>query len=125
MLLVLTILAGSAIRNSNLNLRIVGNMDAADHSESVTVRAIERTLSDIANFESPSKQQLQIDGEIVTVAPPECLIARPATGYSARWSLTPEDTTWEVKASHEASTGGASTAMTQGVDIRMTKGSCP
>lgn len=124
MLLVLTILASSAIRNSNVNLRIVGNQDRADEAESLTNRAIETVLSDIDNFENPSQQTIKVDGEAVSVPAPECIDKRPASGYSARWDLAPRDTTWEVNAQYTASTGGAAADLTHGVNIRMTQGSC-
>lgn len=125
MLVLLTMLATTAIRNSNVNLRITGNQAASDEVASVVAQGVEMVLSDISYFNDPSAEKIAVtQSQSVSVDKPDCVAARPATGYSARWNLTPRDTTWEVRAERTAGTGGAKAAMVQGVNIRMTKGSC-
>ena len=125
MLVVLTLLAVSAINTSTVNLRIVDNMRAQQEVESTTQRAIEQVLSDVDNFSSPAAQTLTIDGHNVAISQPQCVRFRPATGYSAKWGLAPEDTTWEVDASLTDASTGAQANIRQGIEIRMTAGNCP
>lgn len=125
MLIVLTLLAVSAINTGTVNLRIAGNMQAQTRTELATQQAIEAFLGDIGHFTSPVAQSSTVSGVTVAVSQPVCRRTVPATGYSAAWSLVPEDNDWEFTAIGTEATSGARAEIVQGVRIRMTSGSCP
>jgi hypothetical protein len=61
----------------------------------------------------------------VEVTRARCLGFEPASGFSAKWSLAPEETMWQLSATTEdASVSGAIAHLTQGVRILMTAGAC-
>lgn len=126
LLLVMTMLVISTINTGTINLRIVDNMRSRQHAEAVTQVAANEFMSDGANFVSPtSGATITVDGHAITLTAPECVDARPATGYTATWELTPEDTTWEYDATITDGDDGAQATMRQGVEIRMPADSCP
>lgn len=126
LLLVMTMLVISTVNTGTINLRIVDNMRARQDAEAVTQVAANQFLSDGGNFMSPTAGAvITVDGHDVTVTAPECVDARPATGYTATWELTPDDTTWEFDATIDNGDSGARASMRQGVEIRMPAGSCP
>jgi Tfp pilus assembly protein PilX len=121
MLTILAILGVNAVTNSTMNLRVVSNMQAQQDAEATGQDAIEQVISTIANFNDPQR----VDDLGLPVAPPECLDARPAEGYSAVFALAPEQTLWEVRAAVEDGATGAKARIRQGVTITMRAGSCP
>lgn len=126
LLLVMTMLVISTVSTGTINLRIVDNMRSRQDAEAVTQVAANEFLSDGDNFISPtSGATLTVDGHAVTVTAPECVDARPATGYTATWELTPDDTVWEFDATITDGDNGARATVRQGVEIRMPAGSCP
>lgn len=124
MLLVMSLLAVSAINLSNTNLLIVNNMQAQQRAETLAQAAIEQVISSSAAFDDPSAQTVQVDGQDVAVTAARCIDSKTAGGYSAAWDLAPEDTAWELTATVEDSATGAIGTLTQGVKIRMVSGSC-
>lgn len=126
LLLVMTMLVISTVNTGTMNLRIVDNMRSRQDAEAVTQVAANEVLSAESNFVPPtSGDTITVDGHDVTVTAPECVAARPATGYTATWDLTPDDTTWEYDATMTDGDGGARATIRQGVQIRMPAGSCP
>lgn len=126
LLLVMTMLVVSSVNTGTVNLRIVDNMRARQDAEAVTQVASNEFMSDGGNFVAPtSGDTLTVDGHEVTVTAPECVDARPATGYTATWDLTPDDTVWEFDAEITDGDNGARASVRQGVHIRMPAGSCP
>lgn len=126
LLLVMTMLVVSAVNTGTVNLRIVDNMRASQDAQAVTQVASNEFMSDGDNFVAPtSGDTLEVDGHEVTLTAPECVDARPATGYTATWDLTPDDTTWEYDAEITDGDNGARATLRQGVEIRMPAGSCP
>ena len=127
LLLALTLLVLANMGVSNLNLLIVGNMQAQQQAQMHAQRHLEHALGDARSFSDPASAagswQLD-DGYTVVVEPPRCLEARPAEGYSLNWELTPERTTWELAASASDAASGARAALRQGVEIQMIAGQC-
>ncbi|HSJ49478.1 MAG TPA: PilX N-terminal domain-containing pilus assembly protein [Gammaproteobacteria bacterium] len=125
MLVVLALLGVTAVNNSMVNLRIVGNMQAHQDAEAVSQEAIEQVISSIAIFNNPQPSNITLAGVTVQVSEPACLDVRPAEGYSATFPLAPEDTHWEIGASYDDPVSGAQAQLVQGVTIVMPAGSCP
>lgn len=123
MLVILTLLGISAVNMSTINFKITGNRQASLESSVRTQNAIETVLSDIDNFSSPENDIPAIND--VFVERRKCYFRRVAPGYSLTWGLAPEDTSWEVVASYADPVTSAATTIHQGVQIRMTNGSCP
>lgn len=128
MLVVLTLLAVSSIRISNVNLLIVGNMQAEKRAQELAERGISDILSDPHAFiTTPAQQRDIIAGGVVVgnVSARQCIASRTAPGYSIVWgSVAPEDTSWEFSATADNSGGGATATIHQGVDLRLTVGNC-
>jgi Tfp pilus assembly protein PilX len=125
MLVIMTLLAVSSINISTVNLRIVENMQEKKRNEAAVNDALEQVMSDIDYFDSPTTTPtITVDSLDVDVAQRECLGSTPATGYSAAWTLVPEDTHWDASASLTDASTGAKTTIHQGVKIRMSAGGC-
>lgn len=131
-LVIMTLFAVSSINMSNVNFRIVANMQSQKQVDAAVQEAIERTISSMAQFDltpaaSTVEATLAGGAVIVNVDAPECLDSQVATGYSAVVeNIIPEDNTWEVTASYEdVDYSGAKSTIHQGVEIRMLAGNCP
>lgn len=126
MLVVLTLFGIAGINVSTSNLQVVGNMQARKSNEAVAYQGVETVLSSINYFNAPAAAVTFTSptGYTTTFANRVCLFAAPATGYSAVQPIVPEDTNWEVRVSVTDSVSGATTAMTQGVKVRMLAGYC-
>ena len=130
MLTTLTLMAVAAIGSSNVNLRIVNNVQSQNAAEAIGQEAVEDVLSDIDNFKTPTANtgftpESGANGYEINIAAATCLRAVPATGYSAKWALTPEDTTWEVVSTTNDTVTDAQAVVHQGVRIRKPTGYCP
>lgn len=134
MLVILTLFAVSSISNTNLNLKIVGNTQTEKVMESAAQEAIEQVLSNAANFMIPIPNpglinvnggSSYVNGAIVSVATPVCIMNTLAPGYDLNNALAPEDDVWEVQASVTDNKSGASTVVHQGVKVRELAGNCP
>lgn len=126
MLVVLTLLAVSSIRTGNVNLLIVGNMQAEKRAQELAERAVAEVLSDPAAFtDIKPARTIDIDGTPVQVSEAECIASRTAPGYSIVWgSVAPEDTSWEFSATVADAGDGATARIFQGLDLRLTVGNC-
>lgn len=124
LLTVMTMLVISSVNTGTINLRILNNMRAQQEAQAITQLAVEEFVSEPTNFDPPQSATVTKGDHTVTITEPQCVATRPADGYSAKWGLTPEDTTWEFEAtiSH---TEGAGASIQQGVEIRMPADSCP
>lgn len=131
MLVVITLLALSAINSSTINLRIAGNMQARDEARSAARQAIEQFLSTSANFTAPPTVATPVNIDInkdgtndyaVSIAPPRCRLAavqQPARSTQCasgvKSGLYCWDTLWDVEATATSSKTGVSQVVTQGV----------
>ena len=134
MLVILTLFAIASINSSNLNLKIVGNVQAEKVMEGAAQEAIEQVLSSSANFTIPVPNpgtinvnggSSYVNGAAVTVATPVCIMNTLAPGYDLNNPLAPEDDVWEVQANVTDNTTGASAVVHQGVKTRELAGNCP
>lgn len=125
-LIVLTLFAVSGINLTNVNLKIVGNMQAQKRMEMAAQNAIEQTLSSPTYFSmSPAARTVNVGGYNVDLAAPSCVQSVAATGYSATSGISPEDNDWEIVAEVTDTLSGAKVVIHQGVRIRMLAGNCP
>lgn len=124
MLLVMTVLATSAIRNSNVNLRIVGNQDASDEAENIAATSIEKVLSSIDYFKNPKSGVALANIQRIECVADQVNADKDQSKYSKTWGLKPENTVWEVESKHTSSATGASVTLIHGVQIQMVADSC-
>lgn len=140
MLVMLTLFALSAIRLSNVNLRIVGNYQWQKEMEVLADSAIEQLSSSAANFSlTPLAQDICKDGQLVatgacsllnpkagTLSAPRCTTSQVATGYTKKLGeMPPDDNNWMVTATAEDSWSGAKVTIVRGLTIRQLAGNCP
>lgn len=142
MLVVLTMFAITAMNLSNVNLKIVGNMQSKKNVESVAQTTVEQIIGAYSNFGSPTAA-VTIDGQsltsgtattmpsgsasagmVITVSNRTCQYTTPATGYSAVQGISPEDDTWIFTVTVSDPLTSASTTVHQGARIRMLAGTC-
>lgn len=127
MLVVLTLLAVSAIRLSNVNFRTIGNMQARNEAVAAAQQAIEQVVSSPANFTNPVAQQIGIDinndgtpDYTVNVSAPACLKMVTMPGYSVAFAASaPKMAYWDIKAVVTDSRTGANVTVHQGVKMAM------
>lgn len=133
MLVVITLLALSAINSSNVNLRIAGNMQSRDEARSAAQQAIEQFISSYSNFlptppVGATAFSIDIDKNgttdySVSVAKPICRMAKPQVTPSSNCTfgtvsgLICWDSVWDVEATATNSANGVSQTVTQGVNI--------
>lgn len=129
MLLVLMLLVSSAIRVSNTNLLIAGNMQIQAEAMAAAEQAINQVLSSAGNFSNtPAGTTVNIDNDndgntdyTVVVSAPSCIGMNPVQGTSAllAFMLTTNDTYWDISATVTDLSSGASVTLHQGVKIRL------
>ncbi len=134
-LLVMSLLAVSAIRFSSVNLRIAGNAQAQVEATAAAQTAIEQVMSSAANFYSPLSARtiaVDIDNDgrsdySVAVSAPDCLGMMAAPGYSANFSgFAPQEGYWDVAAVATDSRSGVRVEVHQGVRARvLATAGCP
>jgi hypothetical protein len=126
MLLMLTTFGISMIRLSTSNQRIALNMEAQRGAEAAAQQVIEESLNsqnfflDQINLTGPwtagaTTTTQTVNGYNVTLHKPQCLLSRPAPGYSGVSPVAPNDVFWEVRAVATHPTTGATADVTQGV----------
>ena len=127
MLVLLTMLAVSAINLSTTNLKIVGNMQAQKYMDAAAQEAIEKAMSSSGTFTSPAQTTVTTTMGNVTVSQAVCLGGQVAKGYSAVvTNIIPQDNTWEIIATTDPDPlTGATSTIHQGVQMRMLAGNCP
>jgi len=126
MLVMMTILAVSAINLSTINLKIIGNMQSQKAMDAAAQDAIEQVMSNYTLFTSPATTVVATSLGPVTVSQVICISSNVAKGYTAVvGGIIPQDNIFEVKASITDSVTGAKTVLHQGVAIRMPAGNCP
>lgn len=134
-LLVMSLLAVSAIRLSSVNLRIAGNVQTHAEAMSAAQQAIEQVMSSSSNFYTPlTARTITVDVDnngvsdySVAVAAPVCLMMLATPGYSANFSgFAPQDGYWDVQAVATDNRSGASVEIHQGVKARvLASAGCP
>jgi len=133
MLVLLTIIVISAVNSGMMGLRIAGNVQAQDEARALAQQAIEKHISNYANFYPTPMGVASTGYDIdnngandynVVVATPVCKRAAqqipPKTLQCAsgvKSGVYCWDVLWEVKASATDSKSGASQIVTQGVSI--------
>jgi len=134
MLVLITLMAFSAIKSGTINLRIAGNMQARDEARAAGQQAIEQFITTYSNFyPTPptvaTTVNIDIDKDgtndfVVSVAKPVCRRASvqvPARSVDcangARSGLVCWDTIWDVEATATSTKSGVSQVVTQGVSI--------
>lgn len=146
MLVVLTLFAVSAMRLSNVNLKITGNYQWQKEMESLTDSALEQLNSSASSFDNAAvqggtavDQDICADGTLVaaggctllnpdigTVSVPRCTANRPAEGYTKKLGeLAPDDTDWVTSAEATDSLSGAKITIYRGTTVRLLAGHCP
>jgi Tfp pilus assembly protein PilX len=128
MLILLTLLAVSAINISTVNLHITGNIQAQVEAAAAVQQEIEGIIDNIDNFNNPQPpQQVALGNYTVQVQTPVCLYAMPVKkGYSYSVPYVPEETTWDIQVSaSDAMTTGVFTTIHQGVRVLLPPGKCP
>jgi Tfp pilus assembly protein PilX len=124
LLLLATMFALSSSSSAVANLKVVGNSQALQALEYNAAQAIERVISLLSTFQTPSNETVTVNGQPVAVTAATCVASAPSEGYSALNPLSPEDTHWELQASAADPVSGANMAMRQGLKIRMNPGYC-
>ena len=137
MLVLLTLFAVTGFNLSSVNLKIIGNFQQQIAAEAQVRQALEEVMSTVTLFTSPaatcrpsgatpSGTPLACASSAdVVVEQPGCKYAAPARGYTKRLGeLTPEDTTWEVRASYTDPVTKAAVGMVSGVGVRLLAGNC-
>ena len=133
MLILLTIIVVSAINSGMMGLRIAGNVQAQDEARALAQQAIEKHISNYANFYPTPLGVASTGYDInnngtndynVVVATPVCKRAAhqipPKTLQCASGVKTGVycwDVLWEVKATATDTKSGTSQIVTQGVSI--------
>jgi Tfp pilus assembly protein PilX len=138
MLVLLTLFVLSGFNLSNVNLKIVGNYQQQKETEAQVGRALEQVISTVSIFTAPAAVCLPSgatpsgspltcsNASDVLVEKPACNYTAPAKGYTKKLGeLTPEDTSWQIRASYTDPVTHASTAIVQGVGVRLLAGNCP
>lgn len=126
MLVMMTILAVSAINLSTVNFKIIGNMQAQKTLDAAAQDAIEQAMTTYALFTAPATVLMPTVMGNVTVSKAVCLSSNVAKGYTAVVTgVIPQDNIWELRATINDPLTGATTALHQGVAIRMPAGNCP
>jgi len=132
-LVLLTLLVISAVNSGSVNLRITGNMQAQDEARAVAQQAIEKFVSDYANFYPTPKSYPNVDYDInndtspeykVSVSAPVCKgAAHQIPGRSidcengVKSGLYCWDTLWEITATANDTKTGVTQKVTQGVAV--------
>lgn len=138
MLVVLTLFAVTGFNLSSVNLKIVGNFQQQKATEAVVQQAIEQLMSTATAFNpTPVATCICVNGASadcgscgtgyqVQIDMPRCKYTAVAKGYTKKiGELTPQDTSWEVRASYTDPSTNARAALIQGVGVRMLAGNCP
>lgn len=131
MLLMLLLLGVSATQILGTNFRITSNMASQKSVQGAAQQALERMISDLANFITPPTSTTTFNIQngadnkyAVTVNGPHCIAELPAAGYSLTYALAPKRTQWELQANSNDTVIGGAAEVHQGVSILMPSGSC-
>jgi Tfp pilus assembly protein PilX len=151
MLVMITLFVVTMVRLTSTNASVVGNMQAQKVVETEAQQAIEIAVNKFEFFNDALNNQnawpstaSYIDATTLwstyapsgagTAAPntqstikvfrPQCVYAAPASGYSALSTVSPQDSTWDIKITAEDGTTGATSEMHQGIKMRLPAGSC-
>ena len=149
MLLVVTLMVTSAMRSSNTNLLVVGNMQTQVEATAAAEQAINLVLSSSLTFTTTAGQTVNVDinndgvidfvitpngvtvnvdinndgttDYVVNVQAPSCIAMIPIGGTSALLSnlLSTNDTYWDIVAVVTDTRTGASITLHEGVKIRL------
>lgn len=137
MLIVLTIIVISAIRISNVNLRIAGNMQTLANITASAQQGIDTFIATSSNLTSAPTTDTPVTvalaGVSVNVKPPKCINSYAESGYDYEFSAggavgdttssAPQSTMWDVYATATDSLTNASVTVHQGVKVRLPAGS--
>lgn len=122
MLVILTLLAVSAIKMSNVNLRSVGNTQFQNEATAAAQQAIEGVMGNVANFYTPVSSTTTITSNnttyTVALSAPACQKSVLAAGTSV-FNSAVNDTYWDIQAVVSEARTGASMTIHQGVRVRL------
>jgi hypothetical protein len=131
LLVLLTLFGVGAVQLLSVNLRATSNMASQKAAEGAAQQALEKSISNLANFITPPVAPVTVqiangtsEKFDVTVTGPQCIAELPAAGYSLTYGLSPLRTQWELQAKTKDPTLGGSAELYQGVSILMPAGSC-
>lgn len=127
MLVAMTLLAVSAIRMSNTNLRVASNMQVQAEATMAAQTAIDNLIGTLSNFYTPTASSASVDinndgtaDYTVAVSAPACLSLTAAEGYSVEFAASaPKDTYWNIQAVATDTRTGVSVTVNQGVRVRL------
>lgn len=137
LLALLTSIAVSAVRGTNTSIRIAGNMQAQEESETAAQIAIEGVLSSLNSFTASTGSGYLSDVAVdinrdgtndytVKVSAPVCENWTISAGYSATLAATaPKMTYWDVATEVTDTRTGAKTTIHQGVRISLLPSQAP
>jgi Tfp pilus assembly protein PilX len=130
MLIVLTLFALTGFNLSSVNLKVASNFQQQRFVEASIQQAVEQFVSKADGFLLPASGTYSINGFTVTISTPICNYFATSEGNSvvilAGGGVTgSEDTQWQVRAVATDSIGGATTAIIQGVQVKLLAGGCP
>lgn len=123
-LLLLTLLAVSAIRLGNTNLRVAGNVQAQAEGIAAAQQAIETVMNSGTNFVPvPLSQTVAVDVNndgttdySIVVPAPDCLLQAPVPGWDTiSEGFAPKISYWDVTATATATATGATVTVHEGV----------
>ncbi|WP_205890058.1 PilX N-terminal domain-containing pilus assembly protein [Pseudomonas jilinensis] len=131
MLLLLTLMVGSAFTLSTTNLKAVGNMQVREEAIAAANAAIELVISS-AFIDATKDESIEIDinnngitDYTVNVAKPQCvgftLAASTAASSVTLGTMSDStwDTLWEITATVNDVSSGASATVRQGIRVRL------
>lgn len=118
LLMGLSLIAVSAMKVSNLNMKIIQNHTLKEEARYKVLQALEQMLSDPAHFNMKS-QTITIDGTDVEFNK-QCIAGMPVKGSSVTNEITFLESTWEIIAT--AIDGEVEVGVLQGVEMEILDG---
>lgn len=118
----LSLIAVSAMKVGNLNMKIIQNEMAREGLRYTVLRAVEQMLSSELDFVIGS-QVIIVDGKTINLNK-QCIFSQTAEGYGVNFGqdVVPINTVWEVIAT--ASDNGVAVGMLQGIEMSMLQTGC-
>ena len=117
----LSLIAVSAMKVGNLNMKIIQNEIAKERMRYKEMQALEQVLSVDANI-GVGAQIITVDGKTIELEK-NCLYALQAEGYGVNaGSVVPENTVWEITATD--TDNGVRLGLLQGIRMHTLKGRC-
>jgi Tfp pilus assembly protein PilX len=123
-LLLATMFALSSSSSSVANLKVVGNSQALQALEYNAVEAIERVISQLSTFQTPSNETVTVNGQPVAVTAATCIASAPSEGLQRAEPAVTRGHALGASGDRCGSGVVRQYSMRQGVKIRMNPGYC-